>query len=119
MPKRKIKVAETAPLTDVAEIEALLRGRFPISFREPRPPLALGIYQKILDAVDGAIDPKALSRFLSGWVNQIDYLERRRAVLSRWRSLRLCQVGGACICESAASGLERRDGVAARVVEQG
>lgn len=55
----------------------LLSARFPLVFKLPAPPLAIGIHKAILEATAAAadeVDPRELSRFLRFWTTRWSYL---------------------------------------------
>ena len=46
-----------------------------MAFCVPRPPLAVGIRQAIIELAGDAVDSAQLGRFLSWWTQQSDYLD--------------------------------------------
>ena len=54
---------------------ALLCDRWPAAFCVPRVPLAIGIYNQVLNAAGDDFEPIALRRFFHWWVRKIDYLD--------------------------------------------
>jgi hypothetical protein len=56
-------------------VEALLRARWPTIFRDPRPPLAIGIDRQILELAGEDIGKAELKWFFRWWVRHWDYLD--------------------------------------------
>ena len=56
-------------------IDAMLRERWPVVFCVPRPPLAIGVRERILEVAGDAVDSAQLGRFLSWWTQRSDYLD--------------------------------------------
>jgi sRNA-binding protein len=53
----------------------MLRERWPVVFCVPRPPLAIGVRERILEVAGDAVDSAQLGRFLSWWTQRSDYLD--------------------------------------------
>jgi hypothetical protein len=67
------------------KLEAVLRERWPLAFRIPRPPLAIGVFDRILEDADERLSVTVtkspgrrrfeLAHFMKWWCSRPDYLD--------------------------------------------